>query len=372
LRNLQTGNIRYSYERRKKEIQDNYDDEAKKYTGQTEILKELAIKRNADLEDLYREQQAGFDKIRKDGDKAELKKMEAEDPSFSPKVKSNLDANIKKAEDDKIAREQEREDALQHADDMFEIWKDANDKKNEAQIEAIDHEINRNKSAIDIQLELASRGMDNTLAYELQKQNELEKGRVKELERQKKVAKQTEAIELSLAFIKAYQNYIGKDMKSGEALLRASGDIFTAKLLSKAISGSAFEGVEDTGPGGTLDAQGGMLWKLHPHEGVVNAKNNKKYKGVVGAMNEGRLEDWAMDNIFKPQFNSGMELADVGKSEQVNSALSSALIGEIRELKEIIKNKPENSSSIDNLGNVTKIMVEKGIRKLITKKTHLS
>ena len=161
-------------------------------------------------------------------------------------------------------------------------------------------------------------------------------------------------------------------MKSGQALLRASADIFSAKLLSKAISGSAFEGVEDTGPGGTLDAQGGMLWKLHPHEGVVNAENNKKYKGAVGALNDGRLEGWAMDNIFKPQFNSGIEVADISKAEQVGNSITKALLNEMKDLKNVIKNKPENTSSIDNLGNVTKRMVENGLSKTLIKKTYLS
>jgi hypothetical protein len=372
LRDLETQNIQLSYNRRRKEIQDNFDDESAKYEGHTEILKQLAIKRANALELVYRDEQREYDKIRNEADKNELKKMEVDDVAFSPKVKANQDAIIKKKEDDEIARKQEREDAMNHADDLYAIYKEANEKKNKLQLEAIDYSLQKNKSAIEIQLELASRGMDNTLAYEMKKQDELEKARVKELERQKKVAKQQEAIELSLAFIKAYEGYISNGTKSGEALLKASGDIFTAKLLSKAISGSAFEGVEDTGPGGTLDAQGGMLWKLHPHEGVANAKGNKKYKGAIGAINDGTLDSWAMDNIFKPQFNSGMELSDVSKAGQVSNALNIALLGEIRELKEVVKNKPENHSNIDNAGNVIKTMVRNGIKTITVKKTHLS
>ena len=307
----------------------------------------------------------------------DLKTLEAKDYQEAQKMALDMqEKSDKDKEDDakkeKARQKQERENAIAQTEMLYDVWKEGQERKNTERIEYIDHELEQSKSAIEIQAELASRGMENTLAFEMKKQADLEKARVQELERQKKVAKQQEALELSLAFLKAYETYISQDMKSGQALLRASADIFSAKLLSKAISGSAFEGVEDTGPGGTLDAQGGMLWKLHPHEGVVNAENNKKYKGAVGALNDGRLEGWAMDNIFKPQFNSGIEVADISKAEQVGNSITKALLNEMKDLKNVIKNKPENTSSIDNLGNVTKRMVENGLSKTLIKKTYLS
>lgn len=307
----------------------------------------------------------------------DLKTLEAKEYQEAQKMALDMqEKSDKDKEDDakkeKARQKQERENAIAQTEMLYDVWKEGQEKKNTERIEYIDHELEQAQSAIEIQAELASRGMENTLAFEMKKQADLEKARVQELERQKKVAKQQEALELSLAFLKAYETYISQDMKSGQALLRASSDIFSAKLLSKAIAGSAFEGVEDTGPGGTLDAQGGMLWKLHPHEGVVNAENNKKYKGAVGALNDGRLEGWAMDNIFKPQFNSGIEVADISKAEQVGNSITKALLNEMKDLKNVIKNKPENTSSIDNLGNVTKRMVENGLSKTLIKKTYLS
>jgi len=300
----------------------------------------------------YYEHQKRMQKIRDEAIKQEgLKEMKAEDPAMSPKVKAKQEGRIKEAKEQKDAMKREREDALNHADDLFDIWKDAQEKKSAEQLEYIDHELQRNQSALDIQLELASRGMDNTLAYEMKKRDELEKSRVQELERQKKVAKQQEALELSLAFLKAYETYISQDMKSGEALLRASGDIFTAKMLSKAISGSALDGVEDTGTGGNLDADGGMLWKLHPHERVLTKEQNARLNGVS---NDDLVNKALMfDNIMNPNFKSSLSLDDVSKSTQVANTLNIQLLREVRELKEVMKSKPTNETSIDNLGNRT-------------------
>ena len=365
-----------------KEINNWEEKEEKKADKTKDVDKEIDDERKRHLDEYNK----WADNENKNIDEAEAKKkkqlkdlktLEAKDYQEAQKMALDMqEKSDKDKEDDakkeKARQKQERENAIAQTEMLYDVWKEGQERKNTERIEYIDHELEQSKSAIEIQAELASRGMENTLAFEMKKQADLEKARVQELERQKKVAKQQEALELSLAFLKAYETYISQDMKSGQALLRASADIFSAKLLSKAISGSAFEGVEDTGPGGTLDAQGGMLWKLHPHEGVVNAENNKKYKGAVGALNDGRLEGWAMDNIFKPQFNSGIEVADISKAEQVGNSITKALLNEMKDLKNVIKNKPENTSSIDNLGNVTKRMVENGLSKTLIKKTYLS
>jgi len=371
LRDLQTENIQISYQRRRQEIQNNFDDETKKYAGHTAILIELAKKRAIALEQVYRDEQREYDKIRKEAmrvDKLEL--MKADDPEFSPKVKANQDAIKKKADDDKKAREQERENALAQSEMLLDIWREGQEKKGEEAIAYLDHELDRNKSAIEIQAELASRGMENTLAFEMKKQDELEKARVQELERQKKVAKQQEALELSLAFLKAYETYISQDMKSGQALLRASGDIMTAKLLSKAIAGSAFDGVEDTGGAGNVDSKGGKLWVLHPNERVLTKEQNQKLNGI----GNDELVDKALmfDNIMKPNFNSSMAIEDATKVSQVNTALTSSLLREVRELKQVMINKPTSETKLDNLGNVIKRTTENGLTKTTIKKTYLS
>ncbi len=371
LRDLQTENIRITYDRKKQEIQNNFDDETKKYAGHTKILEELAKKRAIALENLWYDHEKEMQKIRDNAMKVEeLKEMKADDPVFSPKVKAKQDKIKKDAEDEEKRREQERKNALTQSEMLLDIWREGQEKKSEEALAYIDHELDRNKSAIEIQAELASRGMENTLAFEMKKQDELEKARVQELERQKKVAKQQEALELSLAFLKAYETYISQDMKSGQALLRARGDIMTAKLLSKAIAGSAFDGVEDTGGAGNVDSKGGKLWVLHPNERVLTKEQNQKLNGI----GNDELVDKALmfDNIMKPNFNSSMAIEDATKVSQVNTALTSSLLREVRELKQVMINKPTSETKLDNLGNVIKRTTENGLTKTTIKKTYLS
>jgi len=370
LRDLETENIRISYDRKKKEIQDNFDDETKKYAGHTEILVQLAIKRGNALEDLWRDHEKEMQKIRDNAIKQEgMAKMEAEDVGFSKSVAADIENKKKKAELQKEQDKKDRENAITHAEDLLNIWREAEDRKAAENMAYNDHQLEQNKSAIDQQLALATAGNDSTLAYEMDKQNRLEKERVQELERQKKVAKQQEAVELALAFLKAYETYISQDMKSGQALLRASGDIMTAKLLSKAIAGSAFEGTEDTGGAGSVDSKGGKLWVLHPNERVLSKEQNDQLKGIS---NDDLVRNALMfDSIMKPNFDSSLALSDVSRSKQVGDSLTGTLISEIRNLTQTVKDKPETSYSFDGLGHLIETRIERGITYITKKKTFL-
>lgn len=313
------------------------------------------------------------EQAKKDAEQMYKDQLDAELKAFDD-AKHNQEIKDKYEEEQKKKRLAERQKeyamAMETADTLFGIYKEGQDRISAERLAAIDHEMDQNKSAMQIQAELAAAGMSNTLAFEMQKQDELEKARVQELERQKKIAKQQEVLELTLAFFKAYQNYIGKDMKSGEALIRASGDVLTAKLLGKAIAGSALDGTEDTGPGGSLDADGGMLWKLHPHERVLTKEQNEK----LGGLSNDQLVANALmfDNIYKSNYNSSLSLSDVSGKQQVSESLTNALINEIKDLKQVVKDKPENSTNLDNLGNVIKIRIEKGIRTVTKKQTFIN
>lgn len=381
LRDLQTENIEYTYDRKKQMIFDNWSDESKKYAGQTEILKQLDIKRDHELKELYREQQAEWDKIRQETKNEDIKRVQDDakkesdlnkDPAFSPQLKANFELADKEKDLRKKKHDKEVEDSFNLAESLEKIEKDHIEKMNAMKIAAIDHDLQRNQSAIDVQLALAAAGKANTLQYELNKQDELEKARVREQQAQKKRAKEEEAVELALAFTKAYEKNL-ETMKPAQALAGATTETLTAKLLGKAIAGSALEGTENTGKakGRGIDGKGGMLWMIHEEEGVATAKGNKKYKGAVGAINEGNLEDWAMKNIMLPNYQSSTMLSDVSRSSQVNSAINEMMVNEIREMKEILRDKPENYSNIDNLGNVAKHFVKRAFSHTIYKKTFI-
>lgn len=366
LRDLRTGNIDNDYVREKQVIIDQYNDEATKYAGQTAILKELKIKRLRDLsavDDRY------FPKTNADTAAPDQMAMRTDKPEdhFMENEQKRLDK-------EKAIHDAEVQEAQQMREKLLSIYEDYYQKIEEVQQKQYDISIARNQSNIEIQTALAARGVDNTLGYEMEKRDMLEKQRAEDLEKEKKHAKQMEAVQLSLAFIKAYEDYIGKGQTSVQALSHASTDVLAAKLLSSAIAGSFAEGIEDFHGRGTGISDSNLIRFSHG-ESVVTARGTDETPGLVTAINDAGFAgaaDWAMKNIYMPQYNSSMGLADVSMRSQVEAAQTSVLVNEIRDLKKTIRDKPETQYAFDEQGNVIKSTVEAGIRKMTTKQTHLS
>lgn len=279
----------------------------------------------------------------------------------------------KQAEEDKKHRAEEVADSIDTVEKLEQIYFNYYQRINELKRESIENDLDATNKNIEIQAQLAARGLENTLGYEMEKKNQLEKARAEQIEREKKQAQQQEAAQLALAFIKAYENYIGKNMSSGQALSKAATDVLAAKLLSKAIAGAFADGVENFKGDGTGTSDSNLI-AFSNGESVVTAKATSETPGLVSALNEkgklGALE-WAMDNVYKPNYNS-LGLADVSTKRQTESALMSVLVHELNELKEVVKNKKETTLELDNMGNVIKTTVENGVRKTVKKKTHLS
>lgn len=298
---------------------------------------------------------------------------EAWDKAKKKKAKKKKEEEKKQAEEDKKRRADEVADSIETVDKLEQIYFNYYQRINELKRESIENDLDSTNKNIEIQAQLAARGLENTLAYEMEKKNQLEKARTEQIEREKKQAQQQEAAQLALAFIKAYENYIGKNMSSGQALSKAATDVLAAKLLSKAIAGAFADGVENFRGDGTGTSDSNLI-AFSNGESVVTAKATSETPGLVSALNEkgklGALE-WAMDNVYKPNYNS-LGLADVSTKRQTESALMSVLVHELNELKEVVKNKKETTLELDNMGNVIKTTVENGVRKIVKKKTHLS
>ena len=112
LRNLETDNIVLSYDRKKKEIENFYDDETKKFKGQTAILEQLTIAKNNKLTELYRTQKAEEQKIRDGAEQSKLKAMDAEDVAFSKFTAKKIEKTIETAEKEKKIRELSNQEIL--------------------------------------------------------------------------------------------------------------------------------------------------------------------------------------------------------------------------------------------------------------------
>jgi hypothetical protein len=130
----------------------------------------------------------------------------------------------------------------------------------------------------------------------------------------------------------AYSSYANNAANGEDNPL--SKTITDMTLLRQFISTiPSFEvGTEDTGSNGNgIDGRGGFNAILHPNERVMTKEQN--------AMLGGLKNDEVADTISKVR--SG-ELVKMPSAKSVNTNWQSeALISEMKELKDIIKNKPE-------------------------------
>lgn len=201
------------------------------------------------------------------------------------------------------------------AQEAFSLLSDIFEERSEKRIEAIDKEIAAEEERANRLAELAAQGnedAENNLAITEQRQAELELRRKQQLERQ-------ERQELAFA---AIQTYAGK-VQAGDPNPLAStiSDISVLRAFINALPGF-FEGTEDTGTvANPIDNKGGRLSILHDNERVIDKANNK----IIGKM-------------------SNTELAMIANREKTRSSQneksSGYVVRELRELKQITKDKP--------------------------------
>lgn len=103
-----------------------------------------------------------------------------------------------------------------------------------------------------------------------------------------------------------------------------------------------YDGTEDTGNGGGLDGKGGFHAILHPHERVIPQSLNEKI---------GSLSNEQLTRIAQEYQNGKMVKSDVAHS----SMELAILVNEMKDLKEIIRNKPETNIE---LGQITQSSME--------------
>lgn len=362
LRDLKTQNEKLDYERRRQEILNAFDDETEKYKGHTAILIELEKKKNADLEALWKEREAKNKKILDQAQKDEFKRMaDAEDPALNPALVKKMTNAEKEKKENEERRKKEIQDELDLADKVLSIYEEKYQKLAAIKREALDHDIESTQSNMEIQASLAARGLDNTLAYETKKKNELEKQRLEQEQKEKKHAEAMEAAELGLLFFKALENH----MSGGESFMQASGEalgeVAGAKILSKAIAGAFATGVENFQGEGTGTSDSNLI-AFSNGESVVTAKGTAETEGLVSAINKEGYQgavDWAMKNIYQPQFNS-VGVSDIGLKNNEGDAIVGVLVKKLDSLEQTIKNKPETSFRLDELGNLIRRRTENG------------
>lgn len=225
-------------------------------------------------------------------------------------------------------------------------------KYNEKQVSELDRQI-------EFQRQLAVNGQANTLAF-------LERERAKKVEEQMQNEKRQirrhnreRIAEIFLEAIKAGLKEGGNGSfvsVTGKALAFALG----AEGIAAGIVGGAFaEGVEDFKGKGTTKSDSNLI-RFSNRESVVTADGTAENKGLVTAMNEGKasVKEWFMDSSYMPTFSK----------EQSNTAnplhkMVGAMIGELRDLKETVKQKKELHINRNMINELVIGEKENGLRK---------
>jgi hypothetical protein len=239
---------------------------------------------------------------------------------------------------------------------VFELTKENLDKTEQAQRDAIDREIDYREQRTEESRRRAELGLSNTLAFE---EAQRVKAELKAQEFEKRQARKRQLIADVEAFQAAYlTNLKQPNANSTQALTKALADIGKFKALKTVIGGFAYDGVEDTGDAGTVDNKGGKLWVLHPNERVLSKKENEPLL-KMGVKNSD------VPNLVAMGLQYQNSMPNLVASARLNSG-NLGLIQEIRELKEVVKNKTEYKDFTDKHGNHVTEMMQKGMKRTIT------
>jgi len=197
--------------------------------------------------------------------------------------------------------------------------------KTEQRIDFLDKEIQASQEGQNLLRQIALQGVSDVnenLAFEQQKQAELEQRKEQEIKR-------AAQFELILSAVSTFNSEIQNGATAGEAL----GSTAVAMIALEALVSGLdlfYEGTENTGTvANPLDSNGGRLAIHHDNERIMTAAQNK----VIGPMTNWELANLAAENR---DGKIGMQQAI-----QVHAfADSTAILNKFDELKVAIESKP--------------------------------
>lgn len=251
-------------------------------------------------------------------------------------INLKYDTDAESYDDQKKKKKEEQikknfEISKQYAQQTTEFFK----KQSDERIALIDKEIEAAEKQADIYRELAANGNINA-EQSLAEQERIiaESNRRKERE-----MKRQQRMELANTIYQTYAGHAAQDPKTALA-----NTIRDASLLQAFISTLPmfYEGTEDTGAGGGVDGKGGFHAVLHPHERVIPKSLNDQI---------GNLTNEQLTQIAQQYRNGNLVRQDIAHS----SMDLAILVNEMKDLKEVIRSKPETNIE---LGQITQSAME--------------
>lgn len=308
----------------------------------------------SELDDYYTEQETIAIKNTKNTNE-ELKQIELENNIQKLKDKLsylNTDKELHKSEIIKTENELaklERELTEKRLQDRYKIQRQLVQmtteyfiQQSEKRIEQLDKELAKHQSNYSMLQELAKQGniqAKESLAVENQQIVEANK---KKMEEQKRMQR----IKFAESAFSAYSNNAENGVKN--PLLKTITDMTLLRQFIATLP-SFEKGTEDTGKNGHgVDGKGGFISILHPNERVMTKEQN--------AMLGGLKNDEVAEII--DMHRSGKLVQFDGANALNTNWQTSLLISEIKDLKQIIKDKPEMSIEAGKIIQGTMEIVE--------------
>jgi len=312
-----------------------YDAQKKLRDAETALMKDGLAKDKKLIEDAYQDELWA---LQNQLDEKKITQEEYDKLTALAYKKRNKEI---KAAEDKATQEQLEKDKKANE----ERWKTTQDfaqkttdflkKQSDDRIALIDKEIAAAQKQADFYRDLAANGNINA-QQSLAEQERIiaESNRKKEREQ-----KRQQRMELANTIYQTYASHAAKDPKT--ALMNTIKD---ASLLQAFISSLPmfYDGTEDTGRGGGVDGKGGFHAVLHPHERVIPKSLNDQ----IGNLTNEQLTRLAME------YQNGRL---VGQDVAHSSLDLAIMVNELRDLKEVIKHKPETNIQ---LGEITQSAME--------------
>jgi len=265
--------------------------------------------------------------------------------------------NEKEKEDKKKLKADELAEERKVQQQVLQGIEQGTKRRSEIVQNGLNAEIKKQDEAVQRQQELAAKGLDNTLAYQEKKREELQA----KLEREKEAErKREEALQLAGAFLGSYQSRLDDKQSSTQALAGALADTLIAKAISSTIAGAFAGGVEDFQGKGTGTSDSNLIAFSHG-ESVVTAKATQQYSGLVTAMNKGLVDDYVKQMIL-PDMDAPMK--SNGNSFQ-SAAIIYTLNTKLESLEKAIKNKQEIKVNWNAQGERVEEIVKDGMKTVI-------
>jgi DNA repair exonuclease SbcCD ATPase subunit len=165
------------------------------------------------------------------------------------------------------------------------------------------------------------------------------------IDRQEQIQRQQEKIEqrkLRMQRASSVGTILTKALDSGKSVPEALAEVGAFLAASEALMPSFYEGTENTGKGGNLDANGGFIAKLHKGERVITENQNRLIGDVSNPV--------VADVVYK--WRTGQLENNGGNSAQ----LMHTLTNEMREIKKAIQNQPQQVVGLEEtLSGVVKL-----------------